>query len=261
MLGSEARFSNPKVRQLVLLVLGAFSVHVAHAAHPLLTEDTGTQGQGNFQLELTGERGRESTDAGTLYAEQPSAVLAYGLTDTADLQVGTSYLRLTLDDGISSTRIAGVSDVTVDVKWRFLEDGPLSLALKPGIIVPVGSEAKGLGRGNWAGGALLVFSYEPGPVAFHSHLGYLYNPIVGERTSLWHISGAVTWQATEQLKLVADVAYDTNPLAYGADSVVRAVLGAIYSPVKNVDLDIGVKHGFQTPALGIALLAGVTLRW
>ncbi len=249
------------MRRLAMALLGAITGHAAYAAHPLITEDTGTQGKGNFQLELTGERGRESTDAGTLRADQPAAVIAYGLVDSADLQVGTSYLRLSLDDGITQVRNAGFSDVTVDVKWRFLERGPLSLALKPGIIIPTGSEARGLGRGNWAGGALLVFSYEPGPVAFHSHLGYLYNNIVGERRSLWHVSGAVTWQATDQLKLVADVAYDTNPLTFGADGVFRTVLGAIYSPVKNVDLDIGVKRGHQRPALGVAWLAGVTVRW
>jgi len=249
------------MRRLAPALFFAVVGHAAHAAHPLLTEDTGTQGKGNFQLELTGERGRESTDAGTLRAEQPAAVITYGLAETADLQIGTSYLRLTLENGIAQTREAGLSDVTVDVKWRFLERGPLSLALKPGIIVPVGSEARGLGRGNFAGGSLLVLSYEPGPIAFHSHLGYLYNDIVGERRSLWHVSGAVTWQATEQLKLVADVAYDTNPLEWGANGVFRTVVGAIYSPVKNIDLDFGVKRGHQKPALGVSLLFGLTLRW
>lgn len=252
------------MRRFARAIVAAMVAHVAqvaHGAHPLLTEDTGTQGKGNFQLELTGERGRESTDAGTLHATQPAAVITYGLAETADLQIGTSYLRLSLDDGVAQARNGGLSDVTVDVKWRFLERGPWSLALKPGIIIPVGSEARGLGRGNWAGGSLMVLSYEPGPVAFHSHAGYLYNDLVGERRSLWHFSGAITWQATETLKLVADVAYDTNPLAYGADGVFRTVVGAIYSPVKNVDLDIGVKRGYQAPALGVALLAGLTLRW
>jgi len=253
--------SKRRLRGLALASLGAVIGQAAHAAHPLLTEDTGTQGAGNFQLELTGERGREATDAGTLRTDRPAAVVSYGLVDTADLQIGTSYLGLRLDDGTMPTRNAGLSDVTVDVKWRFLEQGPLSLALKPGIIIPVGSEARGLGRGNWAGGSLLVLSYEPGPVAFHSHLGYLYNDIVGERRSLWHLSGAVTWQATDQLKVVADVAYDTNPIELGADGVFRTVLGAIYSPVKNVDLDVGVKRGHQRPALGVAWLAGLTVRW
>jgi Putative MetA-pathway of phenol degradation len=247
-------------RRLAIALLGV-TAGAAHAAHPLLTEDTGTQGKGNFQLELTGERGREATFAGTLHVQQPAALLAYGIADDADLQIGTSYLRLTLDNGLAHTRDAGLSDVTVDVKWRFFEKGPLSFALKPGIVIPTGNDAKGLGRGNFAGGSLLVFSYQPGPVAFHSHLGYLYNDIVGERRSLWHVSGAITWQVVESLKLVADLAYDTNPIELGANGVFRTVLGAIYSPTKDVDVDVGVKHGHQKPALGTALLVGLTLRW
>jgi len=47
----------------------------------------------------------------------------------------------------------------------------------------------------------------------------------------------------------------------GADGVFRTVVGAIYSPVKCVDLDFGVKRGFQRPALGVALAFGLTLRW
>jgi Putative MetA-pathway of phenol degradation len=249
------------MRRLAIALLGLIAVRAAHAAHPLLTEDTGTQGKGNFQLELTGQQGHGPTDAGTVHAQQPAALLAYGILENADLQIGTSYLRLTLDSGLSHTRNAGLSDVTVDLKWRFFERGPLSFALKPGIVIPTGNDAKGLGRGNFAGGSLLVLSYEPGPVAFHSHLGYLYNDIVGERRSLWHLSGAVTWQVSKPLKLVADVAYDTNPIQFGADGVFQTVFGAIYSPTRNIDLDFGVKRGHQQPALDIAWLFGLTLRW
>ncbi|MCG6874731.1 MAG: transporter [Betaproteobacteria bacterium] len=248
-------------RSLAVALFGLIAGQSAHAAHPLLTEDTGTQGKGNFQLELTGEQGHGTTDAGNLHAQQPAALLSYGIVDTADLQIGTSYLRLTLDNGLARTRNAGLSDLTVDLKWRFFKDGPFSVAVKPGIVIPTGNEAKGLGRGDYAGGSLLVCSYEPGPVAFHSHLGYLYNGIEGERRSLWHVSGAVTWQATEQLKLVADVAYDTNPIQFGADGVVRTVLGAIYTPARNVDLDLGIRRGHQQPALDLAWLFGLTLRW
>jgi len=249
------------MRSLAVALFGAIACQSAQAAHPLLTEDTGTQGKGNFQLELTGEQGHGATDAGNLHAQQPAALVSYGIVDSADLQIGTSYLRLTLDNGLAQSRNAGLSDVTVDLKWRFLEKGPFSLAVKPGIVIPTGNETKGLGRGDYAAGSLLVFSYEPGPVAFHSHLGYLYNGIEGERRSLWHMSGALTWQATGQLKLVADVAYDTNPIQFGADGVFRTVLGAIYTPVKNVDLDLGIKRGHQQPALDLAWLFGLTLRW
>ena len=48
------------MRRLAPAFFAAMFAQVAHGAHPLLTEDTGTQGKGNFQLELTGERGRDA---------------------------------------------------------------------------------------------------------------------------------------------------------------------------------------------------------
>lgn len=44
---------------VVLLAASAFRPVPLPAAHPLITEDTGTQGRGNFQLELTTEHALE----------------------------------------------------------------------------------------------------------------------------------------------------------------------------------------------------------
>lgn len=242
---------------------GFFACAGAHAAHPLLTEDTGTQGAGGFQLELTGERARDDDAApGVLRAIRPAAVLSYGIVDTADLQVGVSQLRLSLETGAGTVRDNGLSDVSVDVKWRFLERGPLSLGLKPGVTLPTGDSDRGLGSGRWTVGALGILSYEPGPLAFHSHVGYRYNNnLLGERRALWHFSGALVWHAVDRLKLVADLAYTTNPVADGGRWMTHSVLGAIYSPTKDVDLDVGVKRGHGTAAVDLTWLVGVTLRW
>jgi len=53
----------------------------AYGAHPLNTEDTGTQGAGGWQLELNGERSREAGVRGA----QAAALLSYGFIDTVDL--------------------------------------------------------------------------------------------------------------------------------------------------------------------------------
>jgi hypothetical protein len=41
---------------------------VSQAAHPLITEDTGTQGTGRFQLELTAEHGYRDEDHAAAWA-------------------------------------------------------------------------------------------------------------------------------------------------------------------------------------------------
>jgi hypothetical protein len=61
-----------------------------YSAHPLNTEDTGTQGRGGWQLELNGERNRDEGVRGA----HTMAVLSYGIADSADLQVGTPWQDL-----------------------------------------------------------------------------------------------------------------------------------------------------------------------
>jgi len=233
------------------------------AAHPLLTEDTGTQGKGNSQLELTYDGFRDWLAGVKVRGAQSAALYSYGFVDPADLQIGLPYLRLDEDQqGGRRVLTRGINDLSIDVKWRFYEDGAFSLALKPGITLPTGDADKYLGAGHVTWGALLVGSYEPGVLAFHSHVGYRrYNNTIGAKTSLWHVSAAMTWQVVEPLKLVADLSRDSNPVPGYSTPLDYLIVGAIWSPLKNLDLDVGYRYGLSTPALDSGLLAGVTLRW
>lgn len=235
----------------------------ARAAHPLLTEDTGTQGKGNSQLELTLDAFRDRLAGVNVRGAQSAAVYSYGVADPADLQIGLPYLRLDEDEPANQrTLTRGINDVSLDVKWRFYERGAFSLGVKPGITLPSGDEKKFLGAGRVTWGALLIGSYEPGAVAFHSHVGYrAFRNTLGLKTSLWHVSVATTWQVVERLKLVADLSRDRNPVPGFSTPLDYVIVGAIWTPVKNVDLDIGYRHGASGPALDRGLLAGVTLRW
>ena len=245
----------------VLLAAAAFCAG-ARAAHPLLTEDTGTQGRGNAQLELTLDAFRDRLAGVPIRGVQAGAVFSYGVADPADLQLGLPYLRVRENEDARRTLLSGVGDVSLDLKWRFLERGGLSLGLKPGITLPTGDEKKFLGAGRVTWGALLIGSYESGPIAFHSHIGYRdYRNVVGLKTSLWHVSVASTWQVAESLKLVADLSRDTNPVPGYSTPLDYVIVGAIWMPKKNLDLDIGYRHGASGPALDRGLLAGVTLRW
>jgi hypothetical protein len=245
----------------VALVAAAFGTKV-QAAHPLLTEDSGTQGQGNAQLELTLDAFRDRLAGVQIRGMQAGAVFSYGVADPADLQLGLPYLRVREDEDARRTLLSGISDVSLDLKWRFFERGALSLGFKPGITLPTGDEKKCLGAGRVTWGALLIGSYEPGPLAFHSHIGYrYYDNVVDLKTSLWHFSVASTWQVAESLKLVADLSRDSNPVPGFSTPLDYLIVGAIWSLRKNLDLDLGYRHGASGPALDRGLLAGATLRW
>ena len=250
-------------RALPVAIALVLATRCAHAAHPLITEDTGTVGRGNYQLELTAELARQSDEGRTVHGAQPAALLSYGVLPNADLQLGQPWLRIVSDDGANREVIDGPLDTSLDFKWRFYERGGLSFGFKPGITLPTGDDQRGLGAGLVTWGALLIGTYDArGPFAFYSHLGYRrFRNTLGWREALYHISGAMAYLPSENLKLVADVSADTNPLPSAYGTLRYAVLGAIYSPRENLDVDAGVKFRLNGIVFDRSLLMGVTLRW
>jgi hypothetical protein len=222
-----------------------------HAAHPLITEDTGTLGDGRWQLELFGEAGEADGTAARM--DRDDAVLGYGLAPDLDLQAGVPWIR---------ERAGGMGDATIDLKWRFLERGAFSLGLKPGISLPTGDERKGLGAGRVGWGSLLIASYESGPVGFHAHAGCKrHRNTLGERQSLTHFSVAAALQAAPGFKVVVDVARSTNPDPAQARPERYLVFGVIWSVTRDFELDFGIKKGAGSAALDEALLLGLAARW
>jgi hypothetical protein len=243
-------------------LLAAGSILPADAAHPLLTEDTGTQGLGNAQLELMVDSIRDRPPGASVREQVTTAVLSYGVRDDVDLQLGLPHVRQHTHDAAGRRASEGALDTTADIKWRFFERETLSLGLKTGVTLPTGDKDRGFGTGRVTWGALLIGSYEPGPLGFHSHFGYRRNNnALDQRTSLWHLSGALTYRATGNLKLVADLSADTDPDRTRGGSLRYSILGLIYSPTPALDLDAGLKHGHGSGAADRALLFGATLRW
>jgi hypothetical protein len=75
---------------VILLISLAFS-SLSHAAHPLVTDDTGTQGKGDFQIELNYEFDHEDSGGVKEDLHQIESVLSYGIMDSLDFMVGIPY--------------------------------------------------------------------------------------------------------------------------------------------------------------------------
>ena len=86
----------------VLIVL-CWSVP-AFGAHPLITDDTGTQGKGKFQLELNGEYGHENEGSAVEDTTDMAATLTYGINDQIDISVGVPYSFIRREDSGSYDR-------------------------------------------------------------------------------------------------------------------------------------------------------------
>jgi hypothetical protein len=229
---------------------GTLAATHLHAAHPLITEDTRTQGAGRWQIELFGEAGNAASGA---RLDRDDVVLSYGLARNLDLQAGVPWIH---------ERTGGAGDATLDLKWRFFGQGDLSLALKPGISFPTGNEHEGRGAGRVGWGSQFVASYDHAPAVFHLHLGYQrHRNKIGERESLTHVSGAVELHAAPGLRVVADVARNTNPDPAQSGAERYLVFGVIWSVSRDFDLDVGVKRGAGSAALREAILLGLAARW
>ena len=241
----------------------------AFAAHPLITDDTGTQGTGKAQLEFVAEYGHDNNNGITTNSlTVPSMpVLSYGITSTADLVLGISYLRMeTMQGGVTTTE-SGISDASVQLKWRFHERHGWSFALKPGVTLPSGDEDKGLGIGKASYSAFFIITKDMTPWVFHVNIGYLrneYRLTVDEdanRKDLWRVSLASQMDIIKGLKAVADIGTERNPDKTSNSDRAFLLGGVIYSITEQLDLDAGVKAGLNKPEIDITYLAGITKRF
>lgn len=245
------------IRVAALLPLPLF------AAHPLITEDTGTQGKGNFQFELTSEHGYEQEDGTRENTVSTNATFTYGVRDNVDLILTLPHRRISseAEDG-SHTVNQGQGDVGFDVKWRFYEKDNLSFALKPGLTMPTGDATKNLGAGRARQSLYLTASYDATPWEYHLHLGYIHNRnVLGQHESLRHLSAAVGRKVGDNLRLVADYGTDTPTSQASSLNAEFFILGAIYIVRKGFDLDFGAKWGLTKPEVDFTWLAGMTFRF
>jgi hypothetical protein len=224
----------------------------AYGAHPLLTEDTGTQGKGGWQLEVNGERQKDpqpDLDVPPLRAIQSGTTLSYGLTETIDVKVDVPYLRH-----------EGILDVAVGFKWRFYEKDELSFGVQAGLLLPTGDEQKGLGTGKTNAGVLGIASWQGERWEFHSSFGARSNEnVIEQRDWLGHFSAAAGYRLFKPLRLLVDFSWDSNP-EVESGAFFNTVVGFIWSVTKDFDLDGGYRRG-NDPAIRDAWLFGLTLRW
>lgn len=251
------------LRIALLALIFAHTPAISHAAHPLITEDTGTQGTGNFQLELMHDLSSDK-EAGTRTSDQSfSAVISYGLTDNLDIVAALPYEHTVERSGGTKTTVHGFADMEIAAKWRFHDEGRLSLALRPGLGLPTGNEDKGLSSEHIIPSLFGVMTYAIEPWAFHLHLGYTRNfhDGSGQRDHIYHASVAAEYHFGDSSRLVADASTETNPDRTGPSHASSIVLGLIYSFTPDLDIDLGYRKGLSDAAADHAWLAGLTIRF
>ncbi len=232
------------------------------AAIPLVTDDTGTQGKGKFQLELFGEYSDDTQNGVKAKSTDLSATLTYGIIDTVDIILSIPYAFWEEREGSFTERENGFSDIAMEVKWRFFEKNGFSLALKPGFTLPAGDEDEGLGSGRGTYYLYFIASREANPWSFHFNLACMRNENkLDERKDIWHASFASTLEVIKKLKLVGDIGLETNPDRTSGIAPAYILGGFIYSPAENFDIGLGVKGGLTEPEADVSVRGGITWRF
>jgi hypothetical protein len=231
------------------------------AAHPMITDDTGTQGKGKIQIEFNDEYGIEKEDGVTEKTTELAGTFTYGFIDNLDLIAGIPYLFLSNEVNGETTKEKGISDVSFEAKWRFYEIDKFSFALKSGISFPSGDEKKGIGSGKVGYYGLFINTINLEPFIFHINLGYFRNENkLNEEENIWHLSGACEYLIIKNLKFVTDIGIKKNTDPDAIDNPVYILGGIIYSAKYNIDLDAGIKYGLNKPETDYSFLAGITIK-
>lgn len=244
----------------------------AFAAHPLITDDAGTQGKGKFQLEvnseLTYDKEREEGVTTKETGGEVASLISYGITENIDIVLGLPYQWIkTKEDGETISDVDGISDVSLEVKWRFYEKDGFSFALKPGMTLPTGDEKKGLGNGRPSYALTFITTKEIEPWAIHLNLSYAHHEYKlredkdSNRKDIWHASLAGEVEFIKNLKAVANIGMERNSDKESNKHPAFILGGIIYSISENLDIDFGIKRALNKPETDYAILAGIALRF
>lgn len=226
---------------------------------PLITDDTGTQGTGNWQLEVNTDHTRTRDEGQASWERTANLTLTRGVTDTLDLAVNAPWQHHREPGEPASS---GVGDATVQAKWRFFDDGQgWTLGLRPALTLPTGNADRGLGNGRATASVTLISSLSRGDWTWLANAGYAYNDNrIGDRKNLWAASTAVLYNVDEQWTLALDVG--ARRAADVGQSVEKfALLGVIYRARENLDFDVGWRRSLGAAPVSHTLGAGVTWRW
>ncbi|MEW6219035.1 MAG: transporter [Thermodesulfobacteriota bacterium] len=251
----------PVLKPWAVLALLLASSTAALAAHPLITDDAGTQGQGGFQVEINAEYGDDDEDGVEERGSEVAGAISYGIGEAVDLVLGLPYLHIRSEEAGATSTADGLGDLSLEAKWRLLDRDRLGLAIKPGLTLPTGDEEEGLGTGRATWSVFAILSQEFVAAAVHLNLGALGNENkLDERHQLWHASLAAELELGRAVKAVANVGAERNPDPASGTAPAFALAGLIWAVSDNLDLDCGIKAGLTDPEVDVAYLAGLAWR-
>jgi hypothetical protein len=192
-----------------------------------------------------------------------SSFAKLGLSGRSDLQIGfTPYARLTVKEGGTRARAAGVGDVVIRYKHRLTADGAkVQLGLIPFVKLPAAKD--GLGNGKVEGGLAVPVSLSLGKatMTFGPELDLLADADGdGHHVALVNLVNLAV-PVIDRLTLAGELWTNFNFDPAGTVKQVTADAALAYALSSDMQLDVGANVGLTDDSPDIELYAGLSLRF
>lgn len=254
-IGEARRLTGQVVLGVALFVVGLPS---SWSAHPLVSEDTGTQGPGGNQIEVNADWVRNASGKTRLAA----FTYTRGVTDNLDL-----IANLPRTWGAPTGEHTGFNDVSLGTKWRFFDNEGFSLGIKPEWVAPSADENRGLGNGKSSFALTFMAQAEFEDLVLLFNIGSAKNSFKlqadrdTKRGTVNRISTAALYRLPGSSTVIADIGQADAEDRSEARKSKFYVLGVIHGINKNIDLDLGYKKGITTVEVDRQWGAGLTWRF
>lgn len=237
----------------------------AWGMHPLVGEDTGTQGPGGVLAEGSINYLKYNEFKSTAIP----VALTVGIGETMDAAVEVPYLRLQ-PSPVTGANESGLSDVGFKFKHRFYEKErkesakeqfEQSFAYQLLYSKPTGDENKGLGAGTARWGVRLVSTTEWEPLEVNVNLGYDSSGKALRRGNFTFdhallMSASAKYERTKPWEPVIELAVVRVKETDATARILNMLVGLIYEPSDKYYIDAGIRLGLNDQAEDHGLLAG-----
>ncbi len=229
----------------------------------------------HVEVELNGSYMSDNDKSGGVTTKTRSTdgniTITTGITKGVDVAVGIPYTFNSREkvNGNLTARSEGFNDITVDLKYQFLEIQGLKLAIKPGVILPTGKTSAGLsdGHAGFAVALLATGEFAEGKLLLHANAGYVshnYKDVAVQNFShedLFNASIACEAEVAEGLKLGIDTGLATSTDKSSNTLPAYALTGVKYEMSKHLEAYAGVKFGLDKPEADVTALFGAVLKF
>lgn len=223
----------------------------AFAGHPFGTEDAGTQGQGNVEMEFNLERqdGNDGTKTTSL-----GNGITMGIAPKFDLALGYAYDFTKAEDG-AKPRSMGPVETTLKMALLEGKDRIPTLGVKAGFSLPTaeGEQTALLAT------AIAEWAFEPLKV-FANVSADIGTRLAGnaEKTTSFRASVAGSRKIRKEWSLLSELLWEKQT-SLSAPSTTEWLIGAKKEITESFSVDAGVRWGLTPDSPHVTYLAGFTL--